>query len=105
MESLFTRDIRVYTQTNDGDVYHYRDKSGLEADLIVCLHDGRWAAIEVKLGHKQIDYAAENLLKLKNRIDKNKMGEPSFLIVLTVGQYAYWRADGVLVVPIACLKP
>lgn len=103
-EALCTRDIRVYAQTNDGDVFHYRDKSGLEADLIVQLHDGRWAAIEVKLGKKQIDYAAENLLALKNRIDKDKMGQPSFLMVITGGQYAYQRSDGVLVVPLACLK-
>ncbi len=104
-ESMCTRDIRVYAQTNDGDVYHYRDKSGLEADLIVQLRDGRWAAIEVKMGHKQIDYAAENLLKLKNKIDMDKMGEPSFLMVLTSGEYAYRRDDGVFVVPISCLKP
>lgn len=104
-ESLCTRDIRVYAQTNDGDVFHYRDKSGLEADLIIQLHNGRWAAIEIKLGQKQIDYAAENLLKLKSRIDKDKMGKPSFLMVLTGGEYAYRREDGVLVVPIACLKP
>jgi predicted AAA+ superfamily ATPase len=103
-ESLCTRDIRVYAQSNDGDVFHYRDKSGLEADLIVRLHDGRWAAIEVKLGNKQIDLAAENLLALKNRIDNDKMGEPSFLMVITGGQYAYRRSDGVLVVPLACLK-
>ncbi|MDZ7742762.1 MAG: DUF4143 domain-containing protein [Bacteroidota bacterium] len=104
-ESLCTRDIRVYAQTNDGDVFHYRDKSGLEADLIIQLHNGRWAAIEIKLGQKQIDYAAENLLKLKSQIDKDKMGKPSFLMVLTGGEYAYRREDGVLVVPIACLKP
>ena len=94
----------MYAQSNDGDVFHYRDKSGLEADLIVRLHDGRWAAIEVKLGNKQIDLAAENLLALKNRIDNDKMGEPSFLMVITGGQYAYRRSDGVLVVPLACLK-
>lgn len=103
-EALCTRDIRVYAQTNDGDVFHYRDKSGLEADLIVRLRDGRWAAIEVKLGKKQIDEAAENLLVLKTRIDSEIMGEPSFLMVITGGQYAYRRSDGVLVVPIACLK-
>ncbi len=103
-EALCTRDIRVYAQSNDGDVFHYRDKSGLEADLIVRLHDGRWAAIEIKLGNKQIDLAADNLLALKNRIDNNKMGEPSFLMVITGGQYAYRRRDGVLVVPLACLK-
>jgi len=103
-EALCTRDIRVYAQTNDGDVFHYRDKSGLESDLIVRLHDGRWAAIEVKLGKKQIDEAAENLLALKARINEDKMGEASFLMVITGGQYAYRRKDGVLVVPVACLR-
>lgn len=103
-EALCTRDIRVYAQTNDGDVFHYRDKSGLEADLIVRLRNGHWAAIEVKLGKKQIDEAAENLLALKARIDNDIMGAPSFLMVITGGQYAYRRSDGVLVVPIACLK-
>jgi predicted AAA+ superfamily ATPase len=103
-EALCTRDIRVYAQTNDGDVFHYRDKSGLESDLIVRLHDGRWAAIEVKLGKKQIDEAAENLLALKARINEDKMGEASFLMVITGGQYAYRRNDGVLVVPVACLR-
>ena len=103
-ESLCTRDIRIYAQTNDGDVFHYRDKNGLEADLIIRLRDGRWAAIEVKLGKKQIDLAAKNLLALKARIDQEKMGEPSFLMIITGGQYAYKRNDGVLVVPIACLK-
>jgi hypothetical protein len=103
-EALCARDIRVYAQSNDGDVFHFRDKNGLEADLIVRLRDGRWGAIEVKLGNKQIDLAAENLLTLNNRIDKDKMGEPSFLMVITGGQYAYRRNDGVLVVPVGCLK-
>ena len=87
-EALCTRDIRVYAQINDGDVFHYRDKSGLEADLIVRLRDGRWAAIEVKLGKKQIDRAAENLLALKARVNEEKMGEASFLMVITGGQFA-----------------
>jgi predicted AAA+ superfamily ATPase len=103
-EALCTRDIRVYAQANDGDVFHYRDKSGLESDLIVRLRDGRWAAMEVKLGNKQIDEAAENLLELKDRIDDAKMGEASFLMVITGGQYAYRRKDGVLVVPVGCLR-
>jgi predicted AAA+ superfamily ATPase len=103
-ESLCTRDIRVYAQANDGDVFHYRDKSGLESDLIVRLRDGRWAAIEVKLGNKQIEEAAQNLLKLKSRIDEDKMGEASFLMIITGAQYAYRRKDGVLVVPIGCLR-
>jgi uncharacterized protein len=103
-ESLCTRDIRVYAQIIDGDVFHYRDKSGLESDLIVRLRDGRWAAIEVKLGNRQIDEAAQNLLALKAKIDEEKMGKASFLMVITGGQYAYRRNDGVLVVPVGCLK-
>ncbi len=103
-ESLCTRDIRIYAQVIDGDVFHYRDKSGLESDLIIRLRDGRWAAIEVKLGNKQIEEAAQNLLALKEKIDEDKMGQASFLMVLTGGQYAYRRNDGVLVVPIGCLK-
>ena len=103
-ESLCTRDVRVYAQAIDGDVFHYRDKSELESDLIVRLRDGRWAAIEVKLGNKQIEEAAQNLLALKAKIDEKKMGEASFLMVLTGGQFAYRRNDGVLVVPIGCLR-
>ena len=103
-EALCARDIRVYAQNNDGDVFHYRDKSGLETDMIVQLRDGRWGAIEVKLGNSQIEQAAENLLKLKGRVDTAKMREPSFLMVLTGGQFAYRRKDGVLIVPIGCLK-
>ena len=103
-EALCTRDIRIYAQMIDGDVFHYRDKTGLESDLIVRLRDGRWAAIEVKLGNKQIEEATQNLLVLKAKIDEDKMGQASFLMVLTGGQYAYRRNDGVLVVPIGCLK-
>lgn len=103
-ESLCTRDIRIYAQAIDGDVFHYRDKSGLEADMIVRLRDGRWAAIEVKLGNKQIEEAAQNLLKLKDRIDETKMGKASFLMIITGGQYAYCRRDGIWVVPIGCIK-
>ncbi|MDR0865635.1 MAG: DUF4143 domain-containing protein [Candidatus Symbiothrix sp.] len=103
-ESLCTRDMRIYAQANDGDVFHYRDKSGLEADMIVRLHDGRWAAVEVKLGNKQIDEAANNLLRLQNKIDSDKMGKPSFLMVLTGGEFAYQRNDGVYIIPVGCLK-
>jgi len=104
-EALCTRDVRVYAQNIDGDVFHYRDKSGLEADMIVCLRDGRWGAIEVKLGSKEIEEAAQHLLQLKDKVNTDKMREPSFLMVLTGGQYAFQRKDGVFVVPIGCLKP
>jgi predicted AAA+ superfamily ATPase len=103
-ESLCTRDLRVYAQANDGGIFHYRDKSELESDLVIKLHDGRWAAVEVKLRMKQIDEAAANLLKLSEKVDKEKMNNPSFLMVLTGGQLAYTRPDGVLVVPIGCLR-
>lgn len=103
-EALCTRDIRIYAQANDGDVFHYRDKSGLEADLIVRLRDGRWAAIEVKLGQKQIEEAAKNLLALSSKVDIEKMGKASFLMIITGGRFAYQRKDGVWVVPIGCLK-
>ena len=103
-ESLCTRDLRVYAQAADGVVFHYRDKSELESDLVIKLHDGRWAAIEVKLGMKQIEKAAANLIKLSQKIDTEKMNHPTFLMVLTGGQVAYKRSDGVLVVPIGCLR-
>jgi len=103
-ESLCTRDIRVYTQALGGDVYHYRDKNGLEADMVIRLHNGQWAAIEVKMGSRQVDEAAEHLIALRERIDTSKVGEPAFLMVITGGEYAYKRKDGVLNVPIGCLR-
>ncbi len=103
-EALCTRDVRIYAQANDGDVFYYRDKNGLESDLIVRLRDGRWAAIEVKLGQNQIEDAAENLLAIKNKVDTQKIGEPSFLMILTGGLFAYRRKDGIWVIPIGCLK-
>lgn len=103
-ESLCTRDLRVYSQVIDGGIFHYRDKSELECDLIIKLNDGRWAPVEVKMGNRQIEDAAANLIKISNKIDAEKMNKPSFLMVLTGGQVAYRRPDGVLVVPIGCLK-
>lgn len=104
-ESLCARDLRVYMDALDGSVGHYRDKTGLEADMILHHADGRWAAVEVKLGTSQVDAAAASLLKLRNRIDTDKVGEPAFLMVLTgLGSLAYRRGDGVLVVPIASLR-
>ena len=104
-ESLCTRDMRVYAQANDGEVFHYRDKNGLEADMIVALNDGRWGAVEVKLGSRQIEEASEHLKELASKVDSEKMGSPSFLMVLTGGELAYQREDGVYIVPLGCLKP
>jgi len=103
-ESLCIRDLRIYTQMLSGDIFHYRDNTALEADAIIALHDGRWAAIEIKLGQKEVGKAAENLLKLRDKIDIEKMNKPSFLMVITGDGYAYQRKDGVYCVPISCLK-
>ncbi|MCZ0862389.1 ATP-binding protein [Methanocorpusculum vombati] len=104
-ESLCIRDLRIYASLLDGEIFHYHDRNDLEADAIIQLHDGRWGAVEIKLGSRSIDEAANNLHKLKNKIDTGKMQEPSFLLVLTGGEFAYRRDDGVYIVPIGCLKP
>ena len=104
-EDFCLRDVRVYTEPLRGTVYHYHDNSELESDLIIRLHDGRWAAVEVKTGSKEIEEAADNLIQLSKDVDTSKIGEPAFLMVLTAGQYAYRREDGVYIVPIGCLKP
>jgi predicted AAA+ superfamily ATPase len=103
-ESLCIRDLRVYAQANDGEVFHYRDKSGLEADAIVHLKDGRWGAVEVKMGAKEIEIATENLKTLREKINLDKMKEPSFLMVLTARELGYKRNDGVYIVPIGALR-
>ncbi|MCM1441356.1 MAG: DUF4143 domain-containing protein [Roseburia sp.] len=105
-ECLCVRDLRVYAQSLDGSVFHFRDRTGLECDAVIHLRNGSYGLIEIKIGgEKLVDEGAENLLKLKDRIDTSKMKEPSFMMVLTaVGAYAYRRTDGVLVVPIGCLK-
>ena len=106
-ETLCVRDLRVYTDALGGTVYHYRDKSNLECDAVVHLENGSYGLIEIKLGGDTlIKEGAENLQVLANKLDTKKMKQPSFLMVLTgVGNYAYKRPeDGVLVVPIGCLK-
>jgi predicted AAA+ superfamily ATPase len=103
-ESLCARDLRVYTEGLRGTIKHYHDNNDLEADLIICLHDGRWAAVEVKLGSQEIEDGAENLKKLASNIDTSKFMAPSFLMVLTGGEFAYRREDGVFIVPIGCLR-
>lgn len=85
-------------------MFHYRDRNGLQADAIIHLHDGRWAAVEVKLGVSMVDEAARNLLRLRDAVDQEKMNKPSFLLVLTGDKYAYRREDGIYVVPLACLR-
>lgn len=105
-ETMCVRDLRVFAESLDGAVYHYRDNTNLECDTVIHLRNGSYGLIEIKLGGDDlIDEGAANLLKLKNKIDVSKMKAPAFLMVLIgVGKYAYRREDGVLVVPIGCLK-
>lgn len=105
-ETMAVRDLRVYADALDGLVYHYRDHNGLECDAVVHLHNGSYGLVEIKLGGETlIEEGAYNLKKLANKIDTTKMKSPSFMMVLTAtGAYAYRRKDGVLVVPIGCLK-
>lgn len=105
-ETLCIRDLRVYAESINGNIYHYRDASDLECDAVVHLRNGSYGLIEIKLGgDKLINEGAQNLIKMKNKIDTNKMKKPSFLMVLTAtSKYAYQREDGVYVIPIGCLK-
>ena len=104
-ESLCVHDLRVYASALGGTVKHYRDKTGLEADAVIVLPDGRWAPVEVKMGHSRIDQGAKNLLKLADRVNQEHEGAPAFLMVLTSTNAAYQRDDGVLVVPLTTLAP
>lgn len=109
-ENLCIRDLLVYSSSLNGEILYYNDDSGLEADCIIYLSDGRYALIEFKLGNREIDKGAENLLKLKELIKKSvedkkiDLEDPSFLAVITGGEMAYTRADGVKVIPIGCLR-
>lgn len=109
-ECLCIRDLKAYSQALGGRLSYYHDRTGLEADVVLHLDDGRYALIECKLGSREIEVAAKHLLELKRLIhEKNEAGkkiqEPVFLMVLTGGEMAYRRKDGVAVVPIGCLKP
>ena len=106
-ESLCIRDLRVYADSLDGEVFHYRDKSGLECDAIVHLRNGSYGLIEVKLGGDMlINEGAKNLISLRDKIDSNMMKAASFCMVLTASSaYSYTRPDGVMVVPVTVLAP
>lgn len=105
------RDLKVYSSLLDGDISYYHDWSGLEADGVLHLSDGRYALIEFKLGSKQIEDGARHLLKIEQLIKEYNEKEkqiplrlPNLKIIITATQYRYKRSDGVLVIPIGCLK-
>lgn len=105
-EDLAVRDLRVYASIHNGEVRHYRDNSGLECDAVIHLEDGRWAAVEIKLGGEAlIEAGAASLNRLKKKIEeKSDEPTPAFLMVLTATGPMYQRPDGVIVMPINCLK-
>lgn len=106
-EDMAVRDLRIYAETLKGEVRHYRDNTGLECDAVIHLEDGRWGAIEIKLGGDDlIEAGATSLKKLKSKIEKKSDEQsPSFLLVLTAVGGSYQREDGVYVAPINMLKP
>ena len=110
-EQMCVRDLKAYTLDYESHVSHYRDRYGLEADLVLHLEDGRYALVECKLGSHEIEEGAKHLLELKHLIrEYNKkekqvpLREPDLMIVLTGGQMAYARPDSVKIIPLACLK-
>lgn len=104
-ESLVIRDLRIYCDTLNAFVYHYKDQLDREADAVIQFRDGSWALVEVKLGNQEdVDIAASKLIKLANDIDAEKMGKPAFLMVVTKGAVALKREDGVYEIPLGCLK-
>ena len=111
-EQMCVRDLKVYTQGLYSHVSYYHDRYDLEADFALHLEDGRYALIECKLGSREIEDGASHLLELKRLIrehnEKEKqvpIREPDLLIILTGGQMAYTRTDGVKIIPLGTLKP
>jgi predicted AAA+ superfamily ATPase len=104
-ENMAIRDLRVYAEKLGGEVRHYRDASGLECDSVIHLRNGQYGLAEVKLSSPdRIDEGAKNLLTLASEIDSTRMKKPSFLMVVSATEKGYRRPDGVLVVPLGCLK-
>lgn len=110
-ESLCIRDLKIYSSAMDGAMSYYHDRYGLEADGVLHLNDGRYALLEFKLGSKEIETGAKHLLEIEKLIEKRNEKEkqcplrlPDLKIVVTGTQYGYRREDGVIVIPIGCLK-
>ena len=105
-ETMCIRDLRVFADVLNGNVYHFRDKTDLECDAVIHLRNGSYGLIEIKLGGESlIEEGVATLKKLNGKLDTSKMKKPSFLMILTgIGNYAYRRSDGIYVVPIGCLK-
>jgi len=99
------RDLRVYAQATEAEVFHYREKGGLEVDAIVEMDDGRWAAFEVKLGERWVEDGANSLRRLAHRMRRGGRGKPAALAVVLPGGYGYVGGGDVGVIPIGSLGP
>ena len=106
-ESLVVRDLRIYSQPDRGEVFHYRDDTGLEVDAVIERDDGRWIAVEVKLSSAPdvVDEAAKSLLRLRDKVARNRVENLAALMVVTSTGPAYRRSDNVQVTPITELGP
>jgi hypothetical protein len=104
-EALCERDLRIYAESFNANLYHYQDYDGDEIDAVVELENGEWVAMEIKLGSNQIDEAAQSLIKIRNKISHEGGKPPKVLCVIcAICTAAYLRNDGVYVVPITALK-
>lgn len=111
-ETMRARDLKVYSAQIGGEISHYRNRYGLETDVVLHLEDGRYTLVECKLGSGEIEEGASHLKELTNLIRKHNkeinqvpLREPVLLMVITGGEYEYRRADGVMVIPLACMRP
>ena len=104
-EDFVVKELSVYADLLDGSINHYRDKNGLECDVVINLDDGRYALIEIKLGgDKLIEEGAKTLVSLSKKIDNEVSGEPAFMAIITAIGALYRRKDGIYVIPINCLS-
>lgn len=103
-ENMCMRDLKIYADAIDAGLSYYRDKNDFEVDCILETANGKWGAIEIKLGAGEIPSAVNNLTKFRDKVDTDKYGEPAFLMVLTGADYSYKRDDGIYVVSIGTLK-
>ncbi len=110
-ESLCIRDLKIYSQSQNGTISYYHDRYGLEVDAVLHLEDGRYALIEFKLGEAEVNYGAEHLNKIEELIKTHNQKEeqcplrkPDLKLIITATQYGYRREDGVFIIPIGCLK-
>jgi len=103
-ENLVDRDLKIYAQSRGGFLRHYRDRYGLECDQVIHFDNGEYGLIQTKLGTKRTMEASDSLIELRGKIIANNKKEPKFLMVVTGSDIAYTTKEGVLIVPIGCLK-